>query len=186
MDIRNLGRKICDEIAGVLAGVDAASTERLVESIIESQRVYLAGLGRSGWAARCLATRLTHLSVDTHIVGDATTPAIGPDDLLIACSGSGETPTILGFADAAKRADAHVALITACPDSTAAQVADLVVHLPAPTPKAKHTTDADSIQPMGSLFEQSLLVFGDALVLLLANRLEQDHDTMWQRHTNLE
>ena len=186
MDIHNLSRRICDEIGSVLAAVSHDSAEQLIDAVVRSRRIFLTGTGRSGWVARCLAVRLGHLDRAVHVVGDATTPAIGEHDLLLACTGSGGTPSVLGYIDGAHRADATVAVITACPDSTAAQRADVVVHLPAPTPKAARPSEAQSIQPMGSLFEQSLLIFGDALVMLLAERLEQDHDQMWQRHANLE
>ena len=186
MDIHNLSRRICDEIGDVLAAVGDESAERLMDAIVRSHRIFLTGTGRSGWVARCLAVRLGHLGRTLHVVGDATTPAIVERDLLLACTGSGSTPSVLGYVDGAHRAGATVAVITARPDSTAAQRADVVVHLPAPTPKAAGPSEAQSIQPMGSLFEQSLLIFGDALIMLLADRLEQDHDQMWQRHTNLE
>ncbi len=186
MDTQNIGRRICDEIAGVIAAVEEASVERLIDALLGTRRVFLAGVGRSGWVARCLAVRLTHLDRTVHVVGDATTPRIEEGDLLLVCSGSGETPAVLGYIDAARRAGARVAVLTACPDSTAARQGHLTVHLPAPTPKANQPSAAESIQPMGSLFEQALLVFADAMVMLLANRLEQDHHEMWQRHTNLE
>jgi 6-phospho-3-hexuloisomerase len=186
MDIRNVSRQICDEIASVIAAVDDAAVERLIEGILAARRVHLAGVGRSGWIARCLAMRLAHLDRHVHVVGDATTPKITGDDLLMVCTGSGETPTIIGYMETARRVGVKVAVLTACLDSTAAQPADIAVHLPAPTPKARQSGGSRSIQPMGSLFEQSLLVFGDALIVLLADRLGQDHDQMWQRHANLE
>lgn len=186
MDIREDAQEICVEIAGVLRAVDNAATEQLIEALIASRRIFVAGAGRSGWIARCMAMRLMHLDRVVHVVGDATTPRIESGDLLIACSGSGETPTIVACIEAVRRTGARVALITACPDATAAGQADIVVHLPAPTPKAQRTTDATSVQPMGSLFEQSLLIFGDALVMLLAERLRIDHHDMWRRHTNIE
>ncbi|MBN1346886.1 MAG: 6-phospho-3-hexuloisomerase [Phycisphaerae bacterium] len=186
MDIHNIGRRICDEVSGVLAAVDEASVDQLTDRVVAARRLFLAGAGRSGWVARCLAMRLMHLGRDVHVVGDSTTPGIESGDLLLVCSGSGETPALLGFIRAACEAGAGIALITACPDSTAAGLADVTVHLPAPTPKARVGSASESIQPMGSLFEQSLLLFGDAVVLLLSAALEQDHEQMWRRHTNLE
>jgi len=186
MDIHNIGRRICDEIAGVIAAVDDDAVGELIQSLLVARRVFLTGVGRSGWVARCLATRLMHLDRTVHVVGDASTPKIGDGDLLMACTGSGETPTILAHVEAARRAGADLAVITACPDGAAARQARVVIHLSAPTPKAHDSDGPESIQPMGSLFEQSLLIFGDALIMLLAQRLEQDHPQMWQRHTNLE
>lgn len=189
MNVPDLGRQICDEIAGLLATVDAGDADRLVGAIVDAKTVFLGGTGRSGWVARCFAVRLMHLGQTVHVVGDATTPAIGSGDLLIACSGSGRTPSVLEHMRTAKDHGATVALITACPDSEAAGVCDIPIHLPAPTPKAEAPANASlrqSVQPMGTLFEQALLVFSDAIVLMLADRLGENHDRMFGRHANLE
>jgi 6-phospho-3-hexuloisomerase len=186
MNFHKLGQNVCTEIAGVIAAADEASIDRLVLAITDAPRVFVSGAGRSGWVARCLAMRLMHLGRAVHVVGDATAARIRPGDLLLACTGSGETPAVLGHVDAARRAAGTVAVITACPDSTAAKEADLMIHLPAPTPKALGSSQSQSVQPMGTLFEQSLLIFGDVLVMLLADRLGQSPNQMWQRHTNLE
>ncbi len=186
MAVREITRRICDEIDVTLAAVDETAVCSCVEAVIVARRVFVAGVGRSGWIMRCLAMRLMHLGKEVHVVGDATAPPISENDLLLVGSGSGRTPAILGFLDAAKRAGASVGVLTACADSAAAGKADVVVHLPAPTPKDPGAEQPRSIQPMGSLFEQTLLLLGDAMILLLAQRLEQEHDQMWQRHANLE
>jgi len=43
-----------------------------------------------------------------------------------------------------------------------------------------------SRQPLGSLFEQSLLVVGDVLVLSLMKQMGTTNEQMRARHTNLE
>ena len=42
------------------------------------------------------------------------------------------------------------------------------------------------MQPMTTLNEQSLSLFFDALVLKLMDKMNETHDTMWARHSNLE
>eukprot|EP01047_Picozoa_sp_COSAG01_P105034 COSAG01_NODE_34292_length_550_cov_0.798226_1_plen_85_part_00 len=43
-----------------------------------------------------------------------------------------------------------------------------------------------SAQPMASLFEQTMALVSDALVLELMDRMGQSTDTMFARHANLE
>jgi len=45
---------------------------------------------------------------------------------------------------------------------------------------------AESIQPMGSLFEQLCWLAYDALVLILMPLLGQTGESMFERHANLE
>ncbi|MDF2815557.1 MAG: 6-phospho-3-hexuloisomerase, partial [Paenibacillus sp.] len=43
-----------------------------------------------------------------------------------------------------------------------------------------------TIQPMGSLFEQTLLLFFDSAILRLMEKKGYDSTTMFGRHANLE
>lgn len=52
--------------------------------------------------------RLMHLGLTVHIVGETTTPAIGPGDVLLVASGSGTTGGIIRGADSALGAGATV------------------------------------------------------------------------------
>ncbi|MHC4202368.1 MAG: 6-phospho-3-hexuloisomerase, partial [Planctomycetota bacterium] len=52
---------VLDEIGRTLALIDEGDARRLAEAILRAERVYLAGLGRSGLVASCFAMRLVHL-----------------------------------------------------------------------------------------------------------------------------
>jgi len=186
MRIHDLIQQVCREVAEVAARVDETAAKHLLDEIAIARRIFVDAQGRSGLIARCLAMRLGHLGLTVHMVGDATTPKAEGGDLLLVCTGSGETPTVIGHLQIARKAGIKTAVITACPDSPAAQAADVMIHLPAPTPKGTPSMTQASIQPMGSLFEQSLLMLADAMIVLLADRLGQSFEQMWQRHANLE
>jgi len=79
-----------------------------------------------------------------------------------------------------------VALVTVTADSKIGLLADPVIHIPAISPKVDNDTGVLSIQPMGSLFEQSLLLFLDAVILLLMDTEGRDSGSMFSRHANLE
>ena len=120
------------------------------------------------------------------MVGETTTGALGPGDLLLVGSGSGSTGSLVTIARRAVEAGGRVALVTIRNGSVIGELADVELFVPAPTPKLEGPSEAESIQPMGSLFEQSLLVVLDAVVLALMERRGEGSETMFSRHTNLE
>ena len=120
-----------------------------------------------------------------HMVGEVTTPNIEPGDLLVIGSGSGETSTLSCHAQKARDIGAKLALITIFPQSSIGRLADVVVQIHAPSPKAAKT-DSESIQPMGSLFEQSLFLLLDVVVLLLMDNKKDTGTDMFKKHANLE
>ena len=139
-------------------------------------------------AGKAFAMRLGHLGFKAYTVGDSTVPSISKRDLLIACSGSGETQTIYDLVVRAKESGARIALVSSYIDhnkSRMARVADTMVIMNAPT-KLKQVNGFKSVQPMTTLNEQCLGVFFDAVVLLLMDKLSETHETMWARHSNLE
>jgi 6-phospho-3-hexuloisomerase len=178
----DLARTICDEIATAVASVRALDRTAAIDALTSARRVFVAGEGRSGLVLRMAAMRLVHLGMTVHVVGDATTPAIDPGDLLIAGSGSGETPVTLLVAEQARRAGASILAVTATETSRLAALADtrLILRTPA---KGNQDTGA-SIQPGGSLFEQSMLVLFDTLFLQIAG--DTAAAQIEQRHANME
>lgn len=176
--------RIVDELRRALTYTERTAPERLVDEILAAQGVFCSGQGRSGLMVKAFAMRLVHLGLRAHVVGETTTPAIGPGDLLVAASGSGQTRTTLAIVEAARERGARTAAITAHPDSPIGRAADLVLELHAPI-----TADAPygrSIQPPGSLFEQVLLICCDAMVMELMERLGTTEEEMRARHTKLE
>lgn len=87
----------------------------------------------------------------------------------------------------AKEVGAKILLLTIDPNSPIGQLADYTVEIPAPSPKVVGgATTGHSLQPMGSLFEQSLFVLLDCLILLLMKKENQTAEQMFGRHANLE
>jgi len=68
------------------------------------------GAGRSGLAAKAFAMRLMHLGFNVYVVGETTTPAVGPEDLVIGVSGFRETPSIANLGGIAKKIGSKLAL----------------------------------------------------------------------------
>jgi 6-phospho-3-hexuloisomerase len=186
MSFRTLLGAVLEELRGTLSQAEEGRIAALLDRITAARRLFLAGSGRSGFMMRAFAVRLVHLGFCTYVAGESVTPNLEAADLLILGSGSGETAGLRAMAEKARRLRAPIALITASPQSAIGRAADVVVTLPAPTPKARAAQTACSVQPMGSLFEQSLLLFLDLVVLLLMERRGIGAEAMFARHANLE
>ena len=180
-----LMRQACAEIAEAAAGTDADAMDALAYEIASARRIALHGVGREGLMMRALGMRLYHLGLDAHIVGDMTTPPLGPGDLLIVSAGPGEFATVAALVGVASGAGARTACVTAQPQGRVPAACDVVLHLHAQT-MADDTGEKQSVLPMGSLYEGVQYVAFEVLVLLLRDRLKVGPFDMRDRHTNLE
>ena len=171
---------ILNDLTRVLANVPEESTNAFVDAIVDAKCVFMHGLGRSGLVARMFGMRLTHLSQLATIVGDTTTPAIRNDDLLVVCSRTGRSPILRHAVSLAHNEGARAVAVVGDEGTRLASPADLVVRLPVEL--ATGATD----QPLGSLFEQALLLYLDGVIVLrLMERLGMTQEDMEQIHSNL-
>lgn len=178
-------QQIFGEIRSVLDAVNSSEVNACVDMLLQAEKVYVAGGGRSGLMARGFAMRLMHLGFTTYVVGETTTPAINNRDVLLVCSGSGETQVTVLVSRVARSNGAQVIAVTANPDSPLAAEADTLIVLAAPHKRALDD-GKPSIQYAGSLFEQSLLILLDAMALDIGLRLGSRAEELERRHANLE
>ncbi|RWZ54605.1 SIS domain-containing protein [Halobacillus fulvus] len=178
-------KTITDEITQTLANVNSEDVDRLLEEINKADKVFFVGVGRVLLSLQSIAKRLAHLGVQTFVVGQITEPAITDKDLLIVGSGSGETQFPLIIAKKAKEFNARVAHIGTNPDCSMSQYSDVFIRLPISS-NADTPGEVKSNQPMKSLFEQSLLVFGDTLALMMVTEKNIELQSLWEYHANLE
>jgi len=186
MNINEYSMSIVDELKQVMSQLDPVNCEKFVDIILSSGRVFVAGAGRSGFMVKSFAMRLMHMGFESYVVGETTTPNIESGNLLVIASGSGETGSLVSIAQKAKQFNALLALVSIFPESSIGRLADIKMKINAPTPKVKTGTGVKSIQPMGSLFEQSLLIFFDTIILGLMDKQGKNTDTMFGKHANLE
>ena len=180
-------RAISGEVQGVvdrLARESGDDLDRAADRVRAAERVFVLGAGRSGLALRMTAMRLMHLGLAVHVVGDATTPAITEHDVLVVASGSGTTTGIVRAASTAAGVGAGVVAITTDRTSPLGELADAVIVIPAAT-KQDHA-GLISAQYSGGLFEQSLVLVGDALFDALWKDSGATAEELWPRHANLE
>ncbi|MDP3989550.1 MAG: 6-phospho-3-hexuloisomerase [bacterium] len=173
------------EIRQVFSAVSDNQVDELIKVLIEAHTIVAIGAGRVGMMTRAFTMRLGHLGIRAYFLGDTTVPHVGKGDVLLTCSGSGETQTIFDLVEIAKRNGVHVALITGNRDSRMGRLANTIVEVSAPS-KTKGISGFVSIQPMTTLNEQCLGILFDAIVLRMMEDLQETHETMWKRHSNLE
>ncbi|MEK5199681.1 6-phospho-3-hexuloisomerase [Staphylococcus sp. FSL H8-0121] len=173
---------IVEELESTFSQLENNVYQGFGQLVTQAPRVFVAGKGRSGFIANSFAMRLNQLDKVSYVVGETTTPSISNNDLFIIISGSGSTEHLRLLAEKADSIGAIIALITTKSNTKIGQLADLSVVLPAGT---KHDAEG-SMQPLGSLFEQSSLIFLDSVVLGLMSEDDIDETMMQQNHANLE
>ncbi|MET1052136.1 MAG: 6-phospho-3-hexuloisomerase [Mycetocola sp.] len=178
---------ILAEVATTGAAISASnggSLDRAAEALQGARRVFTLGAGRSGLALNMTAMRLMHLGLTVHAVGEATAPAIEEGDVLLVASGSGTTESIVRAARKAREVGASTVAITADGASVIAELSDVTIIIPAA--RKLDRDSAASAQYAGGLFEQSVVIIGDALFHALWKASGQTADELWPRHSNLE
>ncbi|WP_276931863.1 6-phospho-3-hexuloisomerase [Dubosiella newyorkensis] len=186
MEYQEYANEVLQELKKTLLSVSVNDTSAFVDLLLGAKEIFCAGAGRSGFEIKGFAMRLMHMGLNSYVVGETCTPNIDEEGLLVICSGSGETKSLVNHAQKAKSVGAKIALITIDPNSTIAKLADVVIEISAPSPKSAHEGRIHSIQPMGSLFEQTEGIFMDIVIMMLMERKGMNSDTMFGRHANME
>ena len=99
MDGKEYRQQMLDELSRTLNDLDDREIEQAVKEITTAKRIFFAGAGRAGLMMKGFAMRLMHMGFECHVAGDATTPSIQKNDLLIVASGKAETRTSSFFVD---------------------------------------------------------------------------------------
>jgi len=177
---------IASEITDVLQRVDPNEVIALANEVKDVKRIFIAGTGRSGLIGKTFAMRLMHSGYSVYVVGETITPSIEAGDLLLIISGSGNTSSLLNYANKAKEIDAKVALVTTNKDAAVGKISDYTIYIPAAT-KKRLEAEPETIQPLGSQFDQSAHLLLDAIIVyLLEEAGNKKNVSLNQKHANLE
>jgi 6-phospho-3-hexuloisomerase len=180
-------KKIISEFNDSISSKAFEDAEKLVKSILDSKRIFVLGAGRSGFMVKAFAMRLAHIGFDAYVIGETIAPPIEENDLLIIGSGSGETESLVPIAVKTKKIKGKIALITISPESSIGSIADILIKIDAVSPKVEDKiNDKKSILPGASLFEISMLLLLESVVLKLIESLNRDPDSLFTRHANVE
>lgn len=178
---------ILEELKEDAKYVEENQVKKMVNEIMQAKKLFVAGAGRSGFVARAFSNRLLHLGYNVSFVGEPTTPPIKKDDLLIICSGSGETGSLVSIAKKASEKGAKIGLLSIFPKSTIGTMSAAVVTIPGVTSKTTELNVKKSTpQPRGSSFEQLSWLVCDSMVMYLKEYTNQTNDDLYARHANME
>ncbi|WEG10790.1 6-phospho-3-hexuloisomerase [Pullulanibacillus sp. KACC 23026] len=178
-------KAILNEIENVINQVKETDLEIISQQLVKAPRIFVVGEGRSGLMAKSFAMRLMHLGATVYVVGETITPSMTKGDCLVAVSGSGTTQNVASVAQKSRALDCDVIVVTTNPESLAALSAASILHVPAAT-KFRKENEARSIQPLGSLFDQSVHLLFDTICLIYAELRDIDNQKAFEQHSNLE
>jgi arabinose-5-phosphate isomerase len=167
-----VGRRVLGVEAKALAeladGLDTRFAEA-VEALFQAEgKVACTGIGKSGHVARKIAATLASTGTPAVFVHPAEAShgdlgMIGPGDVILALSKSGEARELADILAYAKRFSIPLLAMTEVPESALGRAADLLLPLP-PAPEATAEVNA----PTTSTTLQ--LALGDALAVALLER----------------
>lgn len=190
--------EIIEGIRRSIQELNMEEVEQLIKLLLEAKdkKIFIVGMGRSGFVARAFALRLMNLGFNVYFLGETITPAAEKGDLLIAISGTGTTKMVLTASSAAKDIGATVIAITSFPESPLGQIADYVVTVRGRTkmgwPKEEDylarqiVGEREPLTPLGSIFENNCMVFLDGLIVELMHRLGRTEEDLKRRHATIE
>jgi 6-phospho-3-hexuloisomerase len=137
--LKAASKEIIECIKDAMNSLDMEEVERLIDMLLKAKnrKIFIVGMGRSGFVARAFALRLMNLGFNVYFLGETITPAAEKGDRLIAISGTGTTKMILTASSAAKDIGAKVIAVTSFPESPLGQLADLIVMVRGRTKSAK-------------------------------------------------
>jgi 6-phospho-3-hexuloisomerase len=151
--------------------------EFLVDNILNSPKIFIYGVGRSGTMCKAFAIRLVQLGLKVFFIGETITPIVEKDDLVIIASNTGETMSAIQTANIVRRLGAQVIAITADKHSKLAHAASSVIHLKV----GKDPLDRE-FSPLGTVFELTAMIFLDGMIPEIMRRLGQTEADMRARH----
>jgi len=190
--VKDIMRSIAEHVFKTIDELDEKEVETMVAEIIKAKRVFVMGAGRSGLAAKAFAMRLSQMNLVVYVVGETVTPGMGKDDLFVIVSGSGETLSAVSAAKVAGDIGVRIVAITSYPGSSLGKLADNLVVVKGKT-KAdiekdhlKHQIQGvhSSLTPLGTLFEDTVIVFLDGVVGRLMEVLGKQEFELKDRHAN--
>jgi arabinose-5-phosphate isomerase len=161
-----------NELAVRLDGPMLASfteaTELLLQSAEGSGRIVVTGIGKSGIIARKIAATLRSTGTQAHFLHAAEAihgdlGMLGPGDIVLALSYSGETEELLRLLPTLKRLNTRLIAISGCSTSSLSQACDIFLD-------TSVSAEACPLNLAPTASTTVMLALGDALALEVSRR----------------
>ena len=194
MPVKKAMLEVVRHVEDIVEGLNEKQITAMIDAIESADRIFMMGAGRSGMASRAFAMRLVQLGLTAYVIGESVTPAMTEKDLLIAVSGSGETKSIVSAARVTKGVGSKILAVTSYPRSRLGRIADMRVAIKGRTKidvekdHLKHQIIGthSTLTPLGTLFEDTVMIFFDGIIAKLMTDLKKDELEMKNRHATLE
>ena len=176
---------------GVLEKVEEREMELAANTILKVKKMYVLGIGHSGFFGRIFAMKLNHLGLRAYTVFDEINPPFERGDLFIAISQSGGTQTILALAQKAKKLGGRVLAVTSKRDSVLGRLADAVLVIDKVDESVEYQVlskigDLQNQNFLGALFGFNIFILFYTIIIMLAEKLGESADSINERHANLQ
>ena len=178
-----LSEQVLTEVRDCVSNIELQTINQYIKYLCRAEKVFFIGVGRVKLSLEAAVKRLSHLGIHCVMVGDLTEPPITDKDLLVVASGSGESIIPYQISMKAKKYGAELFHITSNVNSSIGSLTKNHLVINAPN---KNSVNNASIQPMSTLFEQSLYIFHDIVAIMIMNEKQINMSELYSSHANLE
>lgn len=183
--------EFCQNARGVFKKIDDSEMEKAVHTILQAKKIYVLGIGHSGFFGRIFAMKLNHVGLRAYTVFDEINPPFEKNDLFIALSQSGGTKTIVALAEKAKKLGGSVLGVTSVRESALGKLANTTLTIEKVDENVdyrvlKNIGDLKNQNFLGALFGFNIFVLFYTLVIMIAEQLGETADSINARHANLQ
>ena len=174
---RNMDQ-ILNDMEVMWRATDKSDLDKFVSAFIEFDPAFVVGIGagRMGYALQAFIMRLGHLGYHSSMLGDTNVQRIDQKSVAFVNSSSGETPSILLFAEQVKEAGGTLFVTSSKPASSIGRLADSLIVLP----------EIKSHQLMKSKFEQFSMLLYDHIAFQIFSRRDMVRSEVELNHSILE
>ena len=174
-------KPILDEMNMMVYSLVENEVESYIELLTErlsspSRDIIGLAAGRMGYSLRAFIMRLNHLGFNASMIGDTNVPRVRENSILFINSSSGETPSILLFAEQALKEKGEIFLTTCNKESSIGKLANCILQIPT----------IESAQLMKSPYEQFSMLLYDYIIFRLVKTLGLDKEKISSNHSILE
>lgn len=174
-----------------IKGVVAAILNTQDEEQNNIKKIFVVGLGRSGFVADGFAMRLAHLGFNARTLKEPTVPPFEEGDLFIIISGSGAS--LKNQIEIALKIGAKIIVITSMTNSVNARLADIKFIIPGREKEEEGASlSYDERQmiglpvfPLGTAFEDFAMIVLDAIISIIVMVRKKTEEDLKKKHSNV-
>lgn len=186
-DYANIVKTVISQNFDILSRVNTTQVRMFLDLLTQyknsNKNIIGVAAGRMGYSLRSFIMRLMHLGYNATFYGDTNVPYPTEDTLIIFNSSSGETKSLVLYADIIRKLSpkSYIITVTSNPKSTLAAKSDFVLTLPKLSDNLFYMD-----QPMKTVNEQSSMLFFDIMVPMLMEMLHMKNENLVKNHSILE